>query len=60
MIIHNIQLIHILSKWEIFRSNLYIVDIVMNYCGLAIILIPLSDSIMFNLGITTFVYVCGG
>ena len=60
VIIHNIQLIHILSKWEIVRSNLYKVDIVMNYCGLAIILIPLSDSIMFNLGITTFVYVCGG
>ena len=32
----------------------------MYYCGLAIIIIPLSDSIMFNLGITTFIYVCGG
>ena len=42
------------------RSNLYYVDIVMYYCGLAIILIPLSDSIMFNMGITTFIYVCGG
>ena len=31
----------------------------MYYCGLAIILNPLSYSIMFNLGITTFTYVCG-
>ena len=35
-----------------FRSNLYLVDIVMYYCGLAIILIPLSDLIMFNVEIT--------
>ena len=32
----------------------------MYYYGLAIILIPLSDSIMFNLGITIFILVCGG
>ena len=42
------------------RYNLYYVDIGMYYCGLAIIIIPLSDSIMFYLGITTFIYVCGG